>query len=276
MMPIDLRATSKGLGTLPCQCVVGLFWFVGYHWLVVLAFVRSRMGTKAWWCSIPFFRTIVTWHELAISVNAHGKQYFAVSHVHQALRETWWSSHLHPPNFTRAASQLDSGPAKSPDPPGKHNIGQTKVEVTRSCHMQISWMVGMWDQGIFHYISLQSMSYQLLPIQAVQRKLMTRGDSSSKGHRRNKATAKVDFPDPVRPTTAKRSSKPWFGWNWRTSTTCVCIYVSAYGWLSKCWFLSSTILPHFQWGPLHKYLVDPPYLHFSKIKDKVYFVRQAQ
>lgn len=75
MMPIDLRATSKGLGTLPCQCVVGAFWRVSYHWLVVLAFVSSRMATKAWWCSIPFFRTIVTWHELAISANAHGKQY---------------------------------------------------------------------------------------------------------------------------------------------------------------------------------------------------------
>ena len=43
-------------------------------------------------------------HELAVSVNAHGKQYFAVSHVHQDLRETWWS-HFHPPNFTKAARQ---------------------------------------------------------------------------------------------------------------------------------------------------------------------------
>ena len=46
------------------------------------------------------------------------------------------------------------------------------------------------------------------PHPSVQRKLMIRGDRSSKGHRRNKATARVDFPDPVRPTTAKRSSKP--------------------------------------------------------------------
>ncbi len=37
------------------------------------------------------------------------------------------------------------------------------------------------------------------------------------------------------------------------------------GWLSKCWFLSSAVLPHLQWGPLHKYLVGLPYLPFSKI-----------
>ena len=87
---------------------------------------------------------------------------FAVSHVHQALRETWWSSHLHLPKFTRAASQLDSGPAKSPDPPGMHNIGQTKVEVTRSCHMQLNG----WNVRSGHIsLHLTSKYDQLLPIQ---------------------------------------------------------------------------------------------------------------
>ena len=38
-----------------------------------------------------------------------------------------------------------------------------------------------------------------------------------------------------------------------------------YGWLSKCWFLDWVLIPHFHWGPLHKYLVGLPYLHFSKI-----------
>ena len=37
------------------------------------------------------------------------------------------------------------------------------------------------------------------------------------------------------------------------------------GWLSKCWFLDWALIPHFHWGPLHKYLVGLPYLHFSKI-----------
>ena len=37
------------------------------------------------------------------------------------------------------------------------------------------------------------------------------------------------------------------------------------GWLSKCWFLDWVLIPHFHWGPLHKYLVGLPYLHFSKI-----------
>ena len=46
-----------------------------------------------------------------------------------------------------------------------------------------------------------------------------------------------------------------------TSTT----YSFIYGWLSKCWFLDWALIPHFHWGPLHKYLVGLPYLHFSKI-----------
>ncbi len=35
--------------------------------------------------------------------------------------------------------------------------------------------------------------------------------------------------------------------------------------LSKCWFLSSALLPQFQWGP---YCVGLPYRYFSKIQDK--------
>ena len=49
-----------------------------------------------------------------------------------------------------------------------------------------------------------------------------------------------------------------------------------YGWLSKCWFLSSALLPHLHWGPHYKYLVGLPYLQFSEIQDKVNFVWQAQ
>ena len=49
-----------------------------------------------------------------------------------------------------------------------------------------------------------------------------------------------------------------------------------YGWLSKCWFLDWVVIPHLHWGPLHKYLVGLPYLHFSKIYDKVFFVWQAR
>ena len=48
------------------------------------------------------------------------------------------------------------------------------------------------------------------------------------------------------------------------------------GWLSKCWFLSSVLLPHLHWGPLHKYLVGLSYLHFNKIQDKMPFVWQVQ
>ena len=41
--------------------------------------------------------------------------------------------------------------------------------------------------------------------------------------------------------------------------------VHVYGWLSKCWFLDWVLIHRFHWGPLHKYLVGLPYLHFSKI-----------
>ena len=37
-----------------------------------------------------------------------------------------------------------------------------------------------------------------------------------------------------------------------------------YGWMSKCWFLDWAVIPQLHWGPLHKYLVGLPYLHFSK------------
>ena len=53
-------------------------------------------------------------------------------------------------------------------------------------------------------------------------------------------------------------------------------YIRTHGWLSKCWFLSSALLPHLHWGPHCKYLVGLPYLHFSKIQGKVYVVWQAQ
>ena len=73
---------------------------------------------------------------------------------------------------------------------------------------------------------------------------MIRGDRSSKGHRRNKATARVDFPDPVRPTTAKRSSKPWFGWNWRQGLPSH-VYVYAYLHMAGCQSVGSWVQPYY-------------------------------
>ena len=35
-----------------------------------------------------------------------------------------------------------------------------------------------------------------------------------------------------------------------TRHMCVCKYTLIYGWLSKSWFLTSAMLPHFQWGRL--------------------------
>ena len=51
---------------------------------------------------------------------------------------------------------------------------------------------------------------------------------------------------------------------------------AAYGWLSKCWFLDWALIPHFHWGPLHKYLVGSPNLHFIKIHQQLTFVWEAQ
>ena len=48
------------------------------------------------------------------------------------------------------------------------------------------------------------------------------------------------------------------------------------GWLSKCWFLDWVLIPRFHWGPLHKYLVGSPNLHFIKIHQQLTFVWEAQ
>ena len=54
------------------------------------------------------------------------------------------------------------------------------------------------------------------------------------------------------------------------------VLVYIYGWLSKCWFLDWVLIPRFHWGPLHKYLVGSPNLHFIKIHQQLTFVWEAQ